>query len=421
MLLAIDKSQFEAIRIITGAMHCTDKSLLEAEAQLMPLRFRRAYLGLTFLGRTARVENNITANTLKNYYILQWMKDSNKTLSWIARAKQIFNTMHVKFNEIAKIKSNYLYYIPKLNIKYSMHTKKKSELTLEEVLQNFLEMLSKYQDFQHIYTDGSSKEEKTGCAVVTRDLVLKYRLPNYTNIFIAELYAIKKAIETTQVTNINKFLICCDSLSVLQALEYGSPHHLVHEIYYKLKNYDKEIVFEWIPSHVNLPGNNEADEMAKEALDLDSIEPLPLDFIDLKSNTRTFIKNCWQKHWEETNTPSAKFLYEIKPDLVELKSSNQGTRPEEIKLARLRLGTCLMNRKHHFKNEPHPLCNICQTRMTIKHAIIDCPQFSNHRRAIVGYLRHKNRPQTLQSVLRDDFPHALLFKFLKDTNLFNEI
>ena len=38
-LLAIDKIQLEAIRIITGAMHCTDKSLLEAEAQLMPLRF----------------------------------------------------------------------------------------------------------------------------------------------------------------------------------------------------------------------------------------------------------------------------------------------------------------------------------------------------------------------------------------------
>ena len=176
----------------------------EAEAALEPLKYRRAYLGLTFLGRAARIQSNITADTLRNYYIFQWMKESNKPLSWIARAKIIFNTMNIQFNEIAKISHKYLYQIPTLNINYSMHTKKKSEQSYEEIHQNFLEMLSKYQDYQHFYTDGSSKEDKTGCALVNRHQTLKYRLPNSTNIFIAELYALMKTIEIIQFLGNNK-------------------------------------------------------------------------------------------------------------------------------------------------------------------------------------------------------------------------
>ena len=211
------------------------------------------------------------------------MKESSKPLSWIARAKITLSTMNIEYGEIANINPSFLYQIPKLEIKYSMHTKKKSDYIQGEAQQMFMEMLSKYVDFHPVFTDGSAKDNKTGCAVVTRLQSYMYRLPNSTNIFIAELYGLSKAIDSINLTHGNKFLICCDSLSVLQALEGGSPNYLVHEIYTKITNSEKQIHFEWVPSHVNLPGNNMADEKAKEALELEEIEPLPLDYIDVKT------------------------------------------------------------------------------------------------------------------------------------------
>ena len=420
-LLILDRVQYAGIRIVTGAMNCTDTKMLEAEAVIEPLRYRRSYLGLTFLGRTARLENSITATTIRNHYTFQWMKESSKPLSWIARAQITLNTMNIEYGEIANINPSFLYQIPKLEIKYSMHTKKKSDYIQGEAQQMFMEMLSKYVDFHPVFTDGSAKDNKTGCAVVTRLQSYMYRLPNSTNIFIAELYDLSKAIDSINLTHGNKFLICCDSLSVLQALEGGSPNYLVHEIYTKITNSEKQIKFEWVPSHVNLPGNNMADEKAKEALELEEIEPLPLDYIDVKTTIKKYLKNCWQQHWDETNYLDPNFLHEIKPNLLEWKSSNQTNRSEEVKLSRLRLGTCLFNRKHHFKRERHPNCTSCSIPIDVQHVIIDCPQYNNQRKPITEYLRTSNLPTSLSKILNDDFPHVLLFKFLKDINYFEQI
>ena len=115
------------------------------------------------------------------------------------------------------------------------------------------------------------------------------------------------------------------------------------------------------------------------------------------------------------------FLYNIKPIISEWKSSNKANRPEEIKITRLRLGTCLFNRKHHFSNEPHPICNSCQIPISVLHIIIDCPLYNNQRKPIIDYLRTNNIPKTLSNILNDDFPHSLLFKYLKDIKYFDQI
>ena len=156
-------------------------------------------------------------------------------------------------------------------------------------------------------------------------------------------------------------------------------------------------------------------------LDESDIEPLPLDYIDIKTTIKVYLKNCWQDNWEVINTPDPMFLYKIKPIISEWKSSNRANRAEEIKITRLRLDTCLFNRKHHFANELHPNCNSCPTPISVKHIILDCPQFSNQRKPIIDYLRTSNIPITLPSILNDDFPHALLFKFLKDIKYLEQI
>jgi hypothetical protein len=55
----------------------------------------------------------------------------------------------------------------------------------------FRELIDReYRYYQHIYTDGSKMDEKTGYAVVTLNQTLKIRLANEASVYTAELSAI---------------------------------------------------------------------------------------------------------------------------------------------------------------------------------------------------------------------------------------
>ena len=260
----LDRVQYAGIRIIIGAMRVTKTAMLEAEALLMPLKFRREFLGLSYLGRTAQLESSITAKIFANHFNFQFFEHRNrvrnKPFSWIAQARTLLDEMNINYGEIAKINPKFLYSTPKVNVKFTMHSKKKGEFTEIEARASFSEMLLQYPNFFSVYTDGSVINERSGCAVVIKYISVhisyQYRLPNNTNIFIAELLAISRAIDRINETEGQSFLICSDSLSALQAIKGANPNFLIHQILEKLNNTTKEICFEWIPSHVNIPGNN---------------------------------------------------------------------------------------------------------------------------------------------------------------------
>lgn len=56
-------------------------------------------------------------------------------------------------------------------------------------------MCDKYANSQHIYTDGSKIDTKTGCGFTTNDNNYMYRLIDNASIFSAELTAILNAIK----------------------------------------------------------------------------------------------------------------------------------------------------------------------------------------------------------------------------------
>lgn len=78
--------------------------------------------------------------------------------------------------------------------------------------QLFRQNHEQYQEHYKIYTDGSKKDEKSGCAFVTSQFSSKYHLPDHSSIFTAELYAILKAINHCKSLVSNHFF-CTDSLS----------------------------------------------------------------------------------------------------------------------------------------------------------------------------------------------------------------
>ena len=195
----------------------------------------------------------------------------------------------------------------------------------------------------------------------------------------------------------------------------------------KLSATNKTIKLEWVPSHLDIPGNNEADEMAKAALSLNDITQLPLCYKDFRSSLKRYLYTKWQEKWDTINTYPYKtsHLYPIKPVVKEWSSVNRKSREEEVILTRLRQGACIFNKKHLFKREPAPNCVYCQTipetPLTISHVLLECPQYHNDRILIIGELQKNNLPVNLVSLLSDEFPLNKLFEYLRRIHYVSKI
>ena len=123
-------------------------------------------------------------------------------------------------------------------------------------------------DHQFLYTDGSKDDYKVGCAVVSNFNIVKRRLPGQASIYTAELCAIQLALDLVNNSNEDKYIICVDSLSCLQAIEQQHiDHPLVLDVLEKYSALiNKTVLFCWVPSHVWIRGNELADAAAKAAL-----------------------------------------------------------------------------------------------------------------------------------------------------------
>ena len=130
----------------------------------------------------------------------------DKPLHWIGIAQNILND-NIQLNQIGKLKSKYLYKPHLAHIQFTMHQRRKKDLTNEEAKRNFLQMLSKYDRHIPVFTDGSLKPPKAGCAVIIQGRSYVYKLPDNTSIFTAEIFAISMAIDRINRNQNTHFLM----------------------------------------------------------------------------------------------------------------------------------------------------------------------------------------------------------------------
>ncbi|KAJ4428771.1 hypothetical protein ANN_25764 [Periplaneta americana] len=130
------------------------------------------------------------------------------------------------------------------------------------------------QNWLHLYTDGSliSREQDAG-AGVTCCLFSLYRSLGYgTTSFDGEIIAISESLRNL-LCHINKFknaVILPDSkAAILSIVSKHTPSSQTAEITKMLSqliSLNKRIVFQWIPSHCGILGNENADALAKHVL-----------------------------------------------------------------------------------------------------------------------------------------------------------
>ena len=183
---------------------------------------------------------------------------------------------------------------PKVILKLKEHSKTKTHPSTYQ--EKFHNILQHHLDHLYVFEDGSKDNNKTACAAVLNETILKKALPMESSIFIAEACAIDLAVLKSKH---KKFIIFSDSLSVLLSLRNKEFHQpLIIKLLSRLDSmsYRKEIITCWTLSHIGVRGNERADLAAKLLLDLTHDKSRIL-YTDLKPTINKFLHKKWYQRW----------------------------------------------------------------------------------------------------------------------------
>lgn len=103
------------------------------------------------------------------------------------------------------------------------------------------------------------------------------RINNDVAVFTAEITAVILALQWVEEVKILKAIICKDSLSALENTQSsisGCRQVLIYEIFmllFKIQRLGLHVKLVWVPAHVGVQVNEQADSYVKKALKYDKI------------------------------------------------------------------------------------------------------------------------------------------------------
>ncbi|GFW98576.1 RNase H domain-containing protein [Trichonephila clavipes] len=378
-LQKLDPVHHMALRICSGAFRTSPVQSLYVNCHQLPLDLRRRKLSLAFYFKIL----SVPSHPLQNVY----MSTSMKRL-YDARPSNIrpfMDRMKLHISELdlpnVRIQQRNLFLFqpwntPRFHYINPFATYSKSTVAPVVFQRVFAYHRSQYSRYSAIYTDGSKRADYVGCGVVIEDIMHGYRLDTSCSIFTAEAVAIYRALQLIDSTMPRKYCIYTDSMSVLEALEnYHDRCHpvvcTILDITSRLYSKGFDIVFCWLPSHVGIIGNEQADSAAKSAT---THLPLAVPLSDMKRVIMHHIFKIWQESWSQQLDNK---LHSVKPVIGAWPVMPM--RRTDVKLTRLRIGHTRFTHRHLLFGERAPECPSCHVSYTVRHILIDCPVFNHHR------------------------------------------
>ena len=254
------------------------------------------------------------------------------------------------------------------------------------------------------------------------NLCKTYRLPDGCSIFTAEAYAIRQVLVTIYIfkdTTPENIVVFSDSLSCLEAIKhYQIKNPFICEILNLLhqlsSEFNKNIHLCWIPSHVDIKGNETAGLAAKSGLNLspDQITPIKIPHTDLKSLVAKSCTDLWQRYWNEQCSD----LKNLHPVLPYRPTYTGLTQHEEWVYTRLHIGHT--RRAHGYRLErpvpAQPFCDLCNRELTIEHILINCSSYDEQRAQSFEHCDSL-------AELFEKTPARIICGFIRDIGLFYDI
>jgi len=256
--------------------------------------------------------------------------------------------------------------VPGILAKDTQSDAERKSMTLEHMADAYPQ-----QHWTHAYTDGSAEEAtRNGGAGITITLAsgkkVQRSIPTgqFCSNYKAEADALHSAanllIDNKQDLRPN-VVIFSDALSVLQALQNPRIKELNHLVtaLNALQESTGQTVIQWIPSHCNIRGNEEADQLAKEGGQLPQKEQ-NITFTEAKTILKEKQRKKWQRDHPNHNKNDPYYLL---------------TREEQVIIVRLRTGHCRLNQHMFtkFRIGDSSLCPCGTANMTVEHLLQECP------------------------------------------------
>ena len=278
-----------------------------------------------------------------------------------------------------------------LTVKYTPLERKKEKYQPEELRKLAIDEIDKEDAYMKIYTDGSTdgRQENGGAGIFVEDrngnVVEEMSEPagsfcsSYGGECVAMLHSLRWiAKEEESWGEVTKVLICTDSRSLTEALDnrcWKDPDYWLKEIKKELLNIKSKITLLWIPSHVNIPGNDRADELADRGTKMNQ-EDIPITHSIIKARIK-------KRPWTTTHERAREIYHQRKCPRLDIEK--EWPREARTLYARLRSGHSneLRSYRHFIKSEDDPMCEEgCGVEETIKHVLCDCVATSEARQRL---------------------------------------
>lgn len=412
------------IRLCTGAFKSSPIKSLYSESGEPALQYRRDQLSLQHFTRIKRLKDSRTCAAV--------VRDFDRPITPPPRPNtpQPFGTrVKILLNKYEIPNGNVYPYnileIPiwrtRIDVCKELRQVKKNENPEATLKSYYLDHLTeKHSCSLKIFTDGSKCNSGAAFAVVANQTVIeRTRMPNESTIHSCELSAIEAALNYASLQSPCEITVATDSLSSIQSIEDSQSNHpIVLNIYsrlHELQNRGFRIWLCWVPSHVGIQGNELADRAAFTATTNGPIPLTPLPYRDYYPKIKQKIREKWEEEWVAITNNK---LREVKTTTKPWITAHSSNRTHEVSLCRLRIGHTLYTQQYLMERREQPICEVCNTPLTVKHILSHCPEYALERERIYG-----NREVPLPIILSEsaEFKSDKLFSFLINIGLFNKI
>jgi ribonuclease HI len=369
------------LRAITGCTRTTPLNTLAALSGIGPIKITNEFWTNKRIA-THLHRDDIIAKQLKGLHNRNDGRESrrpnNRTgKNWTYLERTYMNNIEALKSLTIKINNSVhnVKIISDIGIKIN-----KNSLTSRVLKQHTMQKLNDdYKDHYKVYTDASGMEGNFGAGLYDqqKDYGRVYKLNRDSSIMTAELIGILKALEYLKENNQKHNVILTDSRSACEYLKTSSRMVKADRIAVNIIQMQLETntTLQWVPSHVEINGNEIVDRMAKDAIDYgeEFLNEITLKDVIRKLNN---IKNQKMDQWYvDYAMEKGRFFYQLQSkisDGIWYRNYKESARKTRM-LNRILSGHDFSKHSLHLMRiEEDGSCESCGVPSTTSHTLFEC-------------------------------------------------